>query len=886
MKRSLSIKILKHFKKIISVMLVMIIQLSFCIVYTPIVNASTNGKTRDQAVAWAKEQASKPKDYDGVYGVQCVDLAVAYYKFLGTTSPGGNGKDYATNRLPSGWTRIKNYNGFVPMPGDIAVWTKTGSDKGHVAIVLSANSSSLTVSEFLGSNHTARIHTYSYSYGSFYGVIRPDFSDTFSFNPDDHTYPSRNIGYYNGTAMTGDDVMWVQCVLYQLGYLSQSGVDGSFGPGSKSAVAAFQKDNGLSSDGSCGPATRAKLKECWEDKKNGNTKVSFSTDTVYLGLTNNRTQTIKGKISGRFAHWQNDWDGNVVGIERTENNGEFEWKITARTAGTTDMVLIAQDDNYNTIAEKSVRITVTPSGNDAATFSFDATDGDFNTSDLTVYFGETIEIPYSVPTKTGYQFVGWTVKRNNDNTWATEGHGWLTESEFSSQGFEKQLFVASSSYGFDDSWTNGLSTISSYTFYAEWKASPLYSFNYDATGGSFDVSSADVYYGETIEIPYSVPIKHGYQFVGWTAKRDNDNTWATEGYGWLAESQLASQGVDKQLFGAGFSYGFDDSWTNGISSVSSYTFYAVWEESTLYSFSYDAVGGSFDISSADVYFGEGIEIPSSVPTKQGYQFVGWTAKRDNDNTWATESSGWLTDSELLNQAIEKQLFEAGSIYWFDDSWLTELSTISSYTFCAVWEPETTVDSPYKLIIESKDAIITNTDTDTISVSLTLSNMPNIKSFALSQLNYDTDVLELSGYKWETDGVLRSWNGSQAALTKEADTDLNGKIISLTFKIKEGVTEYIGDYSVSCRFTARQADGTVVQVTVVPGIISIKDVSRGDLDGNNIVNEDDAIYLLYSTFFADDYPLNQDSDFDKNGKVDEDDAIYLLYYTFFPEDYPL
>ena len=999
------------------------------------------------------------------------------------------------------------------------------------------------------------------------------------YNPDSHTYPSRNIGYYNGTVMTGDDVMWVQCVLYQLGYLSQSGVDGLFGSSSKKAVASFQTDHGLTSDGSCGQITRAKLNECWEQKKNGgppvdlgdnfyafiinismwkhltveqnnnvvirgekshycadqvwkferqsdnsykiisiangecldvdnasgdsgtnvktwkdngstaqrwfvyksgngyilkskcsdcvlditscssddgtnvqmytsnstsaqifsvykiegthpfaanigdgftasitnvkswmpinncgdenitlldetgesnqlwrfvreidgsykifscydnkcidlenaslenctniglcgsnnndaqrwffyesengyiiqskrsgkvfdvtngslisganiqaydwnesdaqiftvyrvnnvDTLITFSSNTINLSLTSNRTQTVTGKITGDFSHWQNDWDGDIVGIERTENDGEFEWEITARSAGATDMVLVAQDENYNTIVEKKITINVCLDTSDIAEFSFDANGGNFDTSNINVNYEGTIEIPYSVPAKRGYQFVGWTVKRNNDNTWATEENGWLTDSELAGQEVDKQLFTVGSLYRFDDSWINGLSSPSSYTFYAEWKTSSLYTFSYDANGGSFDVSTVNVYYGESIEIPYSVPKKYGYQFLGWTAKRDNDNTWATEGHGWLTESELLTQGVDRQLFGVGLSYGFDDSWTNGLSTISSYTFYAVWETSTLYTFNYDAVGGEFEVSSVNVYYGDEIIIPNSVPTKEGYKFIGWNAKRDDDNTWATEGFGWLTDSELLSQAVEKQLFEAGSTYSFDDSWLYGSSTISSYTFCAVWEPENTIDNPYKLIIESKDAIVTNTATDTISVSLTLDNMPNIKSFALSQLSYNTDVLELTDFKWETEGVIKSWNGSQGALTKEADTDMNGKIISLTFKVKEDITEYVGNYSVSCRFTARQADGTVVQVSIVPGIINIKDVMRGDLDENNIVNEDDAIYLLYSTFFEEEYPLNQDCDFDNNGKTDEDDAIYLLYYTFFPEEYPL
>ena len=61
---------------------------------------------------------------------------------------------------------------------------------------------------------------------------------------------------------------------------------------------------------------------------------------------------------------------------------------------------------------------------------------------------------------------------------------------------------------------------------------------------------------------------------------------------------------------------------------------------------------------------------------------------------------------------------------------------------------------------------------------------------------------------------------------------------------------------------------------------------GDVDGDDDVDSDDAIYLLYHTFNATEYPLNQSGDMDGDGDVDSDDAIYLLYYTFNPEEYPL
>lgn len=58
--------------------------------------------------------------------------------------------------------------------------------------------------------------------------------------------------------MDGDDVKSLQYALAGRG-LYDSGFDGHFGPGTKRALMAFQKAEGLAEDGSCGPATRRKL---------------------------------------------------------------------------------------------------------------------------------------------------------------------------------------------------------------------------------------------------------------------------------------------------------------------------------------------------------------------------------------------------------------------------------------------------------------------------------------------------------------------------------------------------------------------------------------------------------------------------------------------------
>ncbi len=66
------------------------------------------------------------------------------------------------------------------------------------------------------------------------------------------------------------------------------------------------------------------------------------------------------------------------------------------------------------------------------------------------------------------------------------------------------------------------------------------------------------------------------------------------------------------------------------------------------------------------------------------------------------------------------------------------------------------------------------------------------------------------------------------------------------------------------------------------------IGVGDVDLEEGVTANDAIYLLYNIFFGEaSYPVNQSCDFDGSGNVDANDAIYLLYHVFFGEaSYPL
>jgi murein DD-endopeptidase MepM/ murein hydrolase activator NlpD len=87
---------------------------------------------------------------------------------------------------------------------------------------------------------------------------------------------SGDYAYWNGSKVvkssttTKDEIKWMQaainnCIAYEGLKTSYIAVDGSFGPGSKTATIAFQKAAGLTADGSFGPATIKKMKNVLND---------------------------------------------------------------------------------------------------------------------------------------------------------------------------------------------------------------------------------------------------------------------------------------------------------------------------------------------------------------------------------------------------------------------------------------------------------------------------------------------------------------------------------------------------------------------------------------------------------------------------------------------
>ena len=70
------------------------------------------------------------------------------------------------------------------------------------------------------------------------------------------------------------------------------------------------------------------------------------------------------------------------------------------------------------------------------------------------------------------------------------------------------------------------------------------------------------------------------------------------------------------------------------------------------------------------------------------------------------------------------------------------------------------------------------------------------------------------------------------------------------------------------------------------IAALPDALAGDINGDGVIDSDDAVYLLRHTFNPDAYPLSANGDVNGDGAIDSDDSIYLLRYTFDPDLFPI
>ena len=132
-----------------------------------------------------------------------------------------------------------------------------------------------------------------------------------------------------------------------------------------------------------------------------------------------------------------------------------------------------------------------------------------------------------------------------------------------------------------------------------------YTISYNANGGSGAPGSQTKYYGKTLKLSSTKPVRTGYAFKGWS-----------------------KSSTGSVAFASGASY----------TTNASDTLYAVWEANT-YTMKLDANGGSGGTGSVTKTYGQAVTLPTSVPTKQNYNFKGWAPTANATSaTWSAGGS--------------------------------------------------------------------------------------------------------------------------------------------------------------------------------------------------------------------------------------------------------
>ena len=129
---------------------------------------------------FVKKYNGQAIDYDGGFGVQCVDLIKLYAeKVLGLKFGAfGNAHAYYDNfenikMLKDNFIKIKNTPDFVPQKGDIIIWnTRRGNGAGHIALCNGIGTKNYFCSYDMNWNGVKAMQLIKHTYSNVLGVIR------------------------------------------------------------------------------------------------------------------------------------------------------------------------------------------------------------------------------------------------------------------------------------------------------------------------------------------------------------------------------------------------------------------------------------------------------------------------------------------------------------------------------------------------------------------------------------------------------------------------------------------------------------------------------------------------------------------------------------------
>ena len=208
--------------------------------------------------------------------------------------------------------------------------------------------------------------------------------------------------------------------------------------------------------------------------------------TVYTGTMGNKTYTANWKANTYTV----TFDANGGTVSPTSNNATYGSSFALPTPTRTGYTFAGWSNGSITYTDSSViwstasNTTLTAKWTiNTYTVTFNANGGSGAPSSQTKTYGTTLTLSSTIPTRTGYTFLGWATSSS----------------------------ATSASYSAGGSYTNN----SSVTLYAVWSINK-YTISYNANGGSGAPSSQTKTHGTTLTLSSTIPTRTGYTFLGWS----------------------------------------------------------------------------------------------------------------------------------------------------------------------------------------------------------------------------------------------------------------------------------------------------------------------------------------------------------------------------------
>ena len=301
------------------------------------------------------------------------------------------------------------------------------------------------------------------------------------------------------------------------------------------------------------------------------------------------------------------------------------------------------------------------------TVGYDANGGTGAPGRQTKTYGVTLTLTTLIPTRRNYSFVGWSKDRN----------------------------ATSASYTAGGSYTDNADV----TLYAVWRYDPeTYTVRYDANGGSGAPSGQTKTYGVPLTLSMGKPTRAGYEFLGWATSKGATASEYAPGERYTDEAsvtfyavwryvpktytvsydanggsnapgtQTKTENITLTLAStnpAREGYTFRGWATTPTATTADYqpggsytanaavTLYAVWEKDS-YTVSYDANGGTGAPSSQVKKYGETLKLRTEIPTRSGYDFLGWA--ESSTATSATYAAGatYFENADITLYAVWRE----------------------------------------------------------------------------------------------------------------------------------------------------------------------------------------------------------------------------------------